>query len=334
MKREYPDFPFDKCSGSQAEIATCVAEWLTKHPNGLGGGQGGRGASRFEWRPDVHYRACHIKDVCPCCMAKKDMAKKDKKAENEKSCQFCMETIRLVSLSTHWKGAMSVIWRKKEKWWKRWSPEERKAKFAERKKNYGNIRSSSWNFFVAGEVGKDRMLLRAHREKRLYEAGSEPQGKDREWPNMMDITSYRTEKDFLQIQQENNNRWKDDDHNDDHKDDDHKDDDHKDENNWGSTAKVEDKKDGGSQANHDWSWAKVLDEKDDVGWKKSNQSWTTEERSKQEWSKPSWAKNDWSHDSVWENLARNEWPPTEPKDPWRGHKSHPIHSQGPWALYQ
>ena len=146
---------------------------------------------------------------------------------------------------------------------------------------------------------------------------------------MMDVTPYRTKKDFLQIQQENNNRWKDDDHNDDNNSD-------KSSNNawrnWGSTAKVEDKKDGGSQANHDWSWVKVLDKKDDVGWKKSKQSWTTEERSKQEWSKPSWAKKDWSHDSVWETPARNEWPPIEPEDSWRDNTWYPLDDDddNPW----
>ena len=232
------------------------------------------------------------------------MAKKDKKAKNEKSCQFCMETSRLVSVSTHWKGAMSAIWRKKEKWWKRWSPEERKAKFAERKKNYGNIRSSSWNFFVAGEVGKDRMLLRAHRENRLYAAGSEPQGKDREWPNMMDITSYRTEKDFLQIQQENNNRWKDDDHNDDNNNDKLNND------AWRNYKNTGDKKDGGRRQNHGWGpWANVKDKKDDGGWNNSEKS-CTNEWSKKDITTGTWQ---WSQNSPWQD---NKWRDNK----WRDNK--------------
>ena len=207
-------------------------------------------------------------------------------------------------------------------WWIQWSKEERQQKFAQRNLNFGNTYSVGMNFYVGGEVGNDPWLLRAYRERRLYEPGYEPQGREREWPYMMDITSYHTRKDFHQIQQENSNRGKDDDHNDDNNSD-------KSSNNawrnWGSTAKVEDKKDGGSQANHDWSWVKVLDKKDDVGWKKSNQSWTTEERSKQEWSKPSSAKKDWSHYSVWETPARNKWPPIEPEDSWRDNNWPPLH---------
>ena len=91
--RRYSELPTTS-SDSKKEIATCVTDWLMDHPRGLGNGKGGEGLTFFNWLKDTHYRVCSKNKVCRCCMTKKD-----KKAENENSCEFCTWRPRRVCLS-------------------------------------------------------------------------------------------------------------------------------------------------------------------------------------------------------------------------------------------
>ena len=205
-------------------------------------------------------------------------------------------------------------------WWIQWSKEERQQKFAQRNLNFGNTYSVGMNFYVGGEVGNDPWLLRAYRERRLYESGYEPQGREREWPYMFDVTSYHTKKSFEEIQQENNNRRKRDNHNHDNNSDKSNND------AWWKSENIGDKKDGGRRENHGWGpWANVKDRKDDGGWDNSKKSWT-DQWPKKDISTGTWQ---WSQNSPCEASPKIAAPPDVNIDPNHAWKDW-IPDQ-PWA---
>ena len=120
-------------SESKAEIAEFVMNLLTKHPRGIRLGKPGEGFAYFNWSKYTHYGVCIREDVCRCCMARKD-----KEAENDKSCEFCITAWRLSLVSPSWKKVVYNIGRQLEKGWIPWGKEWKKQKNKERYQNFGN----------------------------------------------------------------------------------------------------------------------------------------------------------------------------------------------------
>ena len=185
VPRPCPQLP-KAISHNKAELPKCFTDWLTKHPVGLGNGKGGDGLAYFDWFPDKHYRLCKKKKTnCRCCTAKKD-----KKAEND-SCEFCMAAWRLSQVSCSWMQVLLDFGHHKTRHRKEWSNEYRAQKRRERLHDYGNTYSPSINYYIGGVQPPDETKILAIAQNRLVQPGSEPQGKAREWPNMMDITPFQ-----------------------------------------------------------------------------------------------------------------------------------------------
>ena len=169
-------------SHNKPELPKCITDWLTDHPRGIGKAKGGEGLAFFKWFPDNHYRVCK-QEECRCCIAKKD-----KFAENNYSCEFCMASWRLQQVCASWMHVVLEFGHNKTRYKKHWSDELREQKRRERMHDYGNTYSNSINYYVRGVQPPDETKILAIAQDRLVRPGSEPQGEAREWPNMKDIT--------------------------------------------------------------------------------------------------------------------------------------------------
>ena len=167
-------------SESKAEIAELFMNFLTKHPRGIRLGKPGEGFAVSNWSKYTHYGNCKWSYVCLCCKPKKD----------KRACEFCVASWRLSMVSRSWKQVVDDIGHELlDPGWISWSNLIQKDK--ETYQDYGNHYRPDIDRWIWRSILRDRL------GDRLVAPGYEPQGRARD------------------IRQENNNRWKDADHNND-----------------------------------------------------------------------------------------------------------------------
>ena len=144
-------------SHNESEIVADIARWLmpsaemaqwfmpslTQHPKRIAIGKGGQSLD-IKWFPDVHYRACKggKGKSCSCCTAKTAM--------NDAACKLCVTAWRMSTVCRYWRDAVHANGLAKRRWRDTWTKVHWHSKFAYRWRDYGNTRSTSFNYHVLG----------------------------------------------------------------------------------------------------------------------------------------------------------------------------------------